>query len=187
MTGAEAYRLRVGTTAGAHDIADSGAITATAFAVRDLQPGQTLYAQVATRLAGVWTLDAVTFTTATTARFTRPMAADGSDLGRGLALDDHPRRDRRTGCGSARRRARRTCSIRATRCAPTLETPALPAGQPIFAQVSTQRRRRVGRARDDADAGGCRADRCRRRCAGVSRAAAVAHVFTWTTITNAEA
>ena len=81
VTGAEAYRLRVGTTPGAQDIADSGETAATRFVVRDLAPAQTLYAEVATRRA-LWTVDAVTFTTATTARVTA--VSDGADLGQGL-------------------------------------------------------------------------------------------------------
>ena len=39
VTGAQAYRLLVGTTAGRQDLGDSGETDATSFALQDIQPG----------------------------------------------------------------------------------------------------------------------------------------------------
>jgi hypothetical protein len=137
ITGAQAYRLDVGTTPGASDLVESGDLTATTFAVTGLKPGQTLHARVSTRINDVWQVDAVTFTTAFAARLTRPTAGDGSDLGQGLAwttilgaeayalrLGTTPGGDDLLNSGEM--------------LGQTLETPALPAGTPIYAQLSTK-------------------------------------------------
>ena len=137
ITGAQAYRLDVGTAPGASDLVESGDTTATTFAVTGLQPGQTLYARVSTRINDVWQVEAVTFTTAFAARLTRPVAGDGSDLGQGLAwttilgaeayalrLGTTPGGDDLLNSGEVQSQ--------------TLETPALPAGTPIYARLSTK-------------------------------------------------
>jgi hypothetical protein len=137
VTGAQAYRLDVGTTPGGSDLVESGDTLATTFAVTGLQPGQTLYARVSTRMDDVWQVDAVTFTTAFAARLTRPTAGDGSDLGQGLAwttilgaeayalrLGTTPGSDDLLNSGEVQTQ--------------TLETPALPAGTPIYARLSTR-------------------------------------------------
>ena len=85
VTDAQSYYLYVGTSPGAKDIVDTGETKATSFQVNGLEPGKTLYARVYTLLKGVWEVDSVTFTTSLSARFTKPMAGDGSDLGQGIA------------------------------------------------------------------------------------------------------
>src|SRR6478736_2323199 len=65
VTGAQGYRLLVGTAPGGSDLGDSGETDATSFPLQDIRPGQTLHATLATKLAGVWTTDAVRFTTST--------------------------------------------------------------------------------------------------------------------------
>ncbi len=136
VTDAQAYRLEVGTAPGASDVVASGELRATTFAVQGLQPDQTLYARVSTRLNGVWQVEAVTFTTALTARLTRP-AGDGADLGAGLAWTTI-----RGAEGYALRLGTRAGAADLLDAGEgldtTLETPALPAGTEIFARLSTR-------------------------------------------------
>ncbi|MEO7276008.1 MAG: fibronectin type III domain-containing protein [Vicinamibacterales bacterium] len=181
VTGAQGYRLLVGTTPGGRDLADTGATAATSFTLRNLQPGQTLYASVATRLGDVWTTDAVTFTTSTSARFTHPMAGDGSDLGGGLGWTSI--------LGATAYRVRLGTSPdgddlldSGETLQTTISTPVLPAGQPVYARIATSY---AGEWSE------------RATTLSLAGAALVAptdssvvstnHVFTWTSISNAEA
>jgi hypothetical protein len=63
---AQAYCLDVGTTPGAKDVINSGTlpVTGTTYAAKSLPRGQTLYASLWTKLAGVWWPSDGTFTTA---------------------------------------------------------------------------------------------------------------------------
>lgn len=60
---AQAYYLYVGTTPGAKDIVNTGAIQATSFAASNLPWNQTLYATIYTELNGLWYHSAASFTT----------------------------------------------------------------------------------------------------------------------------
>ncbi|HVE51944.1 MAG TPA: fibronectin type III domain-containing protein [Ramlibacter sp.] len=137
VTDAQAYRLEVGTTPGASDLVASGDTTATSVAVTGLPAGQTLYARVSTRLTGGWQVDAVTFTTALAARLTRPAAGDGSDLGQGLAWTSILGAEAYTlqlGTTPGGADLLHSGEVQGQ----TLETPALPAGTPIYARLATK-------------------------------------------------
>ncbi len=181
VTGAQAYRLLVGTTPGGSDLGDSGETDATSFALQDIRPGQTLHATLATKLAGVWTTDAVRFTTSTSARFTRPMAVDGSDLGGGLAWTSI------LGADGYRVRLGTTPDAddlfdSGETLQSTVATPALPAGEPVYARIATS------------FAGEWSERAVTLSLAGAAllgspdaSVASANHVFTWTSISNAEA
>jgi len=186
VTGAQGYRLLVGTTPGGSDLADSGETAATSFVLRDIHPGQTLYASLATRLADVWTTDAVTFTTSTSARFTRPMAGDGSDLGGGLAwtsilgadgyrvrLGTAPDTDDLLDSGET--------------LANSIHTPALPAGQAVYARIATSYAGEWSERAITVSLAGAALITPAAETSGGSPVAATNHVFTWTSISNAEA
>jgi hypothetical protein len=183
---AQAYRVTVGTTPGGSDIADSGETRATRFEVTGVQPGQTLYAQVATQLRDTWAVDAVTFTTATAARFTRPAAEDGSDLGRGLAWTTIH------GANSYYLRIGRTPDgqdlldsgeVKQTE----LETPALPAGETIYAQISTNIRGQWEHRTATLMLAGAALVAPAADASGKVAVDAAGQRLTWTTISNAEA
>jgi hypothetical protein len=53
-TNADAYRLTVGTSAGAANLFDSGEIAATSIAMPSLPRSQTLFLRLASRIAGLW-------------------------------------------------------------------------------------------------------------------------------------
>jgi hypothetical protein len=61
---AQAYYLYVGTTPGANDVVNTGEIQATSYTVTSLPYGQTLYATMLTKIAGIWWRIPSTFTTA---------------------------------------------------------------------------------------------------------------------------
>ena len=144
-------------------------------------PGQTLHATLATKLAGVWTTDAVRFTTSTSARFTRPMAVDGSDLGGGLAWTSI------LGADGYRVRLGTTPDAddlfdSGETLQSTVATPALPAGEPVYARIATS------------FAGEWSERAMTLSLAGAAllgspdaSVASANHVFTWTSISNAEA
>ena len=186
VTGAQAYRLLVGTAPGGTDLVDSGETAATSFLLHDIHPGQTLYATLATKLGEVWTTDAVTFTTSASARFTRPMAGDGSDLGGGLAWTSI--------LGAAGYRVRLGTTPDAEDLldsGETLEnsihTPALPAGQPVYARIATSYEGEWSERAITLSLAGAALVIPGDMTGGPSPAAAANHVFTWTTISNAEA
>jgi hypothetical protein len=186
VSDAKAYRLTVGTTAGASDIADSGETHATRFEVSGVEPGQTLYARVATKLGDNWVVDAVTFTTATASRFTRPLAADGSDLGSGLAwttilgansyyvrLGSTPDGQDLLDSGEVKRTE--------------LETPALPAGETIYARISTNIRGQWEHRTTTLTLAGAALVAPVADANGAVAVDAAGQLLTWTTISNAEA
>ena len=89
----------------------------------------------------------MTVTTAIAARFTRPVAGDGADLGAGLAWTTILGADAyalRLGTAPGLGDLLDAADLRAT----AFETPALPAGQPIYAQDREAPRRRLDHARD---------------------------------------
>ena len=185
ITDAQAYRLDVGTTPGGSDIVESGDTKATTFPVTGLRPGQTLYARVATRIKGVWQVDAVTFTTAFSARVTRPAAGDGSDLGRGLAwtrIIGAESYNLRLGSTAGGDDLLNSGDVLAT----DVETPALPAGIEIFARLATTHGGEV-RQRDTSFtlAGAA----LKVSASGTPEAAnsSLGQLLTWTAISNAEA
>jgi len=65
VSGALAYYLYVGTTPGAKDVVDTGAIQATSYTAPSLPVGQTLYARIHTKLASGWQYSDVTFVAGT--------------------------------------------------------------------------------------------------------------------------
>jgi hypothetical protein len=181
VTDAQAYRLEVGTAPGASDLVASGETRATTFPVEGLQPGQTLYARVSTRIKGVWQVNAMTFTTGFAARLTRPAAGNGADLGVGLAWT--------TILGAEGYALRLGTSAGAADLLDTgdllgteLETPALPAGVEIFAHLST----RHGGEWRHADTSFTLAGAALTPTATLTGGAA-GQLLTWTTISNAEA
>ncbi len=176
----------VGTTPGANDLADSGETAATSFTLRDLRPGQTLYASVATKLADVWTRDAVTFTTSTSARFTRPMAGDGSDLGGGLAWTSILGADAyRLQLGTAPDATDLLDSGELLQN--TVQTPVLPAGQPVYARIATRYAGEWSERATTLSLAGAALIAPAAEVSELSTVAASNHVFTWTSISNAEA
>jgi hypothetical protein len=184
VSDAQAYRVTVGTTAGGSDIADSGETRATRFEVTGVQPGQTLYAQVATQLRDRWVVDAVTFTTATAARFTRPQAEDGSDLGQGLAWTTILGANSyyvRIGTTPDGQDLLDSGEVKGTE----LETPALPAGETIYARLSTNIRGQWEHRTTTLRLAG--AALVAPAAAGGAVAAETVQQLTWTTISNADA
>jgi hypothetical protein len=185
VSDAQAYRLTVGTTAGASDIADSGETRATRFAVTGVQPGQTLYAQVATQVRDRWVVDAVTFTTATAARFTRPEAGDGSDLGNGLAWTTILGASSyyvRIGSTPDGQDLLDSGEVKGTE----LETPALPAGETLYARISTNVRGQWEHRTTTLMLAGAALVAPAADASGAVAADAVPQL-SWTTISNAEA
>jgi hypothetical protein len=73
------YRLTVGTTAGASNLADSGEIAGTSFVVPGLPSNQLLFGRIATRLAAGWQWQDIQFTTVRGAYFLTP--TEGSVVG----------------------------------------------------------------------------------------------------------
>lgn len=187
VTDATSYYLHVGTTPGGKDIADTGETTAVSFDVKGLQPDQTLYASIHSLVKDVWQVDAVTFTTSLSARFTRPLAGDGSDLGQGLAWT------RILGAegysvqvGSAPGLGDLLDSGEVLRT--SVDTPALPAGKPLYATISTKHGGEW-RSRDaTVTLAGAALVLPATRKAGAGATIDNKHaVFTWTTISNAQA
>jgi hypothetical protein len=185
VSDAQAYHLYVGTTPGAGDIADTGDTKATSFQVNGLQPGQTLYARVYTLLKGVWEVDSVTFATSYSARFTKPMAGDGSDLGQGiqwttiLGADSYYLR-----VGSAPGLKDFLDSGEVVRN--DYDTPSLPAGKEVFARIYTKyagqwRQRDASMTLAGAALMGPTPD-----AAGTAKVDPLGQLFTWTNISNAE-
>ena len=128
----------------------------------------------------------MTFTTSASARFTRPMAGDGADLGGGLAwtsilgaagyrvrLGTVPGGDDLLDSGETLENS--------------IQTPALPAGQPVYARVATSYAGEWSERAMTLSLAGAALVTPAGVTGGVSPAAAANHVFTWTTISNAEA
>jgi hypothetical protein len=186
VTDAQAYYLYVGTSPGAKDIVDTGETKATSYQVNGLEPGRTLYARIYTLVKGVWEMDAVTFTTSLSARFTKPMAGDGSDLGQGLAWTTILGADAYylyVGTGPGKKDIVDTGEIART----DYETPALPAGQQVYARIYTKygglwRQREKALTLAGAALTSPAAD-----ATGAATIDVNGELFTWTTITNAEA
>jgi Fibronectin type III domain len=186
VTDAQAYHLYVGTTPGAGDIADTGETKSTSFQVNGLQPGQTLYARVYTQLKGVWEVDSVTFTTSLSARFTKPMAGDGSDLGQGiqwttiLGADSYYLR-----VGSAPGQKDFLDSGEVVRN--DYETPSLPAGKEVFARIYTKYGGQWRQRDASLTLAGAALTSPSPDLAGTAKVDPLGQLFTWTTISNAEA
>jgi hypothetical protein len=185
VTDAKAYRVYVGTSPGAGDIADTGETKATSFQVNGLQPGQTLYARVYTLLKDQWEVDSVTFTTSLSARFTRPMAGDGSDLGQGIAWTTILGADSyylRVGSGLGQKDLLDSGEMLRN----DHDTPSLPAGREVFARIYTKyggqwRQRDASLTLAGAALTSPVAD-----SVGTATVNPLGQLFTWTTISNAE-
>ena len=67
LANAQAYFLYVGTTVGANNLINTGAITATSYSGTGLPSGQTLYARVWVEVAGIWRYTDSTFSAAASA------------------------------------------------------------------------------------------------------------------------
>ena len=80
-SGAEAYRLQVGTSPGANDLTDSGDITTTSAFVFSMPPSRTIYARINTKLTGVYAWTDIAFTTAAA------NAAGADSPGRGIGAN----------------------------------------------------------------------------------------------------
>lgn len=187
VTDAQAYHLYVGTAPGAGDIADTGETKATTFQVNGLQPGQTLYARVYTLLKGVWEVDSVTFTTSLSARFTKPMAGDGSDLGQGIQWTTILGADSyylRVGSGPGLKDFLDSGEVVRN----DYETPSLPAGKEVFARIYTKYGGQW-RQRDASMtlAGAALTSPSPDALNGTAKVDPLGQLFTWTTISNAEA
>jgi Fibronectin type III domain len=186
VTDAQAYRLYVGTAPGAGDIVDTGETKSTSFQVNGLQPGQTLHARVYTLLKGVWEVDSVTFTTSLSARFTKPMAGDGSDLGQGiqwttiLGADSYYLR-----VGSAPGQKDFLDSGEVVRN--DYDTPSLPAGKEVFARIYTKYAGQWRQRDTSLTLAGAALTSPSPDLAGTVKVDPLAQLFTWTTISNAEA
>jgi Fibronectin type III domain len=186
VSDAQAYHLYVGTSPGAGDIVDTGETKTTSFQVNGLQPGQTLYARVYTLLKGQWEVDSITFTTSLSARFTKPLAGDGSDLGQGiqwttiLGADSYYLR-----VGSAPGLKDFLDSGEVVRN--DYETPSLPAGKEVFARVYTKYGGQW-RQRDASMtlAGAALTSPSPDVLSGTAKVDPLGQLFTWTTISNAE-
>jgi hypothetical protein len=186
VTDAQSYRLYVGTSPGAGDIADTGETKATSFQVNGLQPGQTLYARVYTLLKDVWEVDSVTFTTSLSARFTRPMAGDGSDLGQGIAWTTILGADSyylRVGSTPGNKDFLDSGEVLRN----DFETPSLPAGQKVFARIYTSYKGEWRQRETSLTLAGAALMSPAADTAGTAAVNPLGQLFTWTTISNAEA
>jgi hypothetical protein len=65
-SGAQAYRLHVGTTSGGKDVIDTGQIQQTSRAMVGVPPGRTLYARIWTERDGAWLYSEINFTAVAT-------------------------------------------------------------------------------------------------------------------------
>ncbi len=65
VANADAYYLYVGTGLGANDLTNSGEVATTSYPIKNVIPGQTVYARLWTRVAGVWVFSDSTFAAAT--------------------------------------------------------------------------------------------------------------------------
>ena len=77
VTGAEAYRLLVGSAPGLGDYTDTGDITQTAYLVFSFPPSRTVYARILTKLSGAYAYTDVSFTSASTATTSADSPARG--------------------------------------------------------------------------------------------------------------
>jgi hypothetical protein len=185
VSDAQAYHLYVGTSPGAGDIVDTGETKSTSFQVNGLQPGQTLYARVYTLLKGQWEVDSITFTTSLSARFTKPLAGDGSDLGQGiqwttiLGADSYYLR-----VGSAPGLKDFLDSGEVARN--DYETPSLPAGKEVFARIYTKYAGQWRQRDASMMLAGAALTSPSPDVAGTAKVDPLAQLFTWTTISNAE-
>jgi hypothetical protein len=155
--------------------------------VNGLQPGQTLYARVYTLLKGVWEVDSVTFTTSLSARFTKPMAGDGSDLGQGMQWTTILGADSyylRVGSGPGLKDFLDSGEVVRN----DYETPSLPAGKEVFARIYTKYGGQW-RQRDASMtlAGAALTSPSPDALNGTAKVDPLGQLFTWTTISNAEA
>lgn len=62
VSGAQTYRLTVGTISGGNDLVDSGEISQTSYPMAGLPSGPTLYATVWTKVNGAWAFSEIRFT-----------------------------------------------------------------------------------------------------------------------------
>jgi fibronectin type III domain protein len=185
VTDAKAYNLHVGTTPGGKDIADSGELTGNSFQVEGLQPDQTLYAEVYTLVKDVWEVDSTTFSTSLSARFTRPLAGDGSDLGQGLAWTGILGAEAysvQLGSAPGLKDLLDTGEVDTNR----VNTPALPAGTPLYATVSTKHGGEWRSRHTEVTLAGAALVSPAGNDTGTATIGAKREVFTWTSISNAQ-
>jgi hypothetical protein len=154
--------------------------------VNGLQPGQTLYARIYTLLKGVWEVDSVTFTTSLSARFTRPMAGDGSDLGQGIAWTTIIGADSyylRVGSKPGNKDLLDSGEVVRN----DYETPPLPAGQEVFARIYTKYGGQWRQRETSLTLAGAALTSPVADPTGLATVDPRGQLFTWTTISNAEA
>jgi hypothetical protein len=186
VTDAQSYYLYVGTSPGAKDIVDTGETKSTSFQVNGLEPGKTLYARVYTLIKGQWEVDSVTFTTSLSARFTKPMAGDGSDLGQGIAWTTILGADSYLlNVGSAPGAKDLLDSGEVLRN--DYQTPALPAGQQVYARIWTKYAGQWRNRETSVTLAGAALTSPFADATGAATVNQQGELFQWTTISNAEA
>lgn len=186
VTDAQSYYLYVGTSPGAKDIVDTGETKSTSFQVNGLEPGKTLYARVYTLLKGVWEVDSVTFTTSLSARFTKPMAGDGSDLGQGIAWTTILGADSyllNVGSQPGSKDLLDTGEVLRN----DYQTPALPAGQQVYAKIWTKYAGQWRNRETAVTLAGAALTTPFADATGMATVNPLGELFQWTSISNAEA